>query len=58
VDADGERLVVSAAGQIVLLCGKASITLTKARKALIQGTYVSTHSIGVNRVKGASVQIN
>ena len=58
VDADGERLVVSAKEQIVLLCGEASITLTKAGKVLIQGTYVSTRSIGVNRVKGASVQIN
>ena len=58
VDADGERLVVSAKEQIVLLCGQASITLTKAGKVLIQGTYVSTRSSGVNRVKGASVQIN
>lgn len=58
LDADGERLVVSAKEQIVLLCGKASITLTKAGKVLIHGTYVSTRSSGVNRIKGASVQIN
>src|SRR5262249_32829794 len=58
VDADGERLVVMAKEQIVLRCGKASITLTKAGKVLIQGAYVSTRSSGVNRIKGGSVQIN
>jgi hypothetical protein len=58
VDADGERLVVSAQEQIVLRCGKASITLTKAGKVLIQGTYLVSRSSGVNRIKGGSVQLN
>jgi len=58
VDVDGERLVVSAKEQIVLRCGKASITLTKAGKVLIQGAYVLSRSSGVNRVKGGSVQLN
>lgn len=58
VDADGERLIVSAKEQMVLRCGKASITLTKAGKVLIQGSYVSSRSTGVNRVKGGSVQLN
>jgi hypothetical protein len=58
VEADGTRLVVSAKEQLVLRCGKASVTLTKAGKVLIQGTYLSTHSSGTNRIKGASVQIN
>jgi Domain of unknown function (DUF6484) len=58
VDADGQRLVVTAKEQIVLKCGKASITLTKAGKVLIQGSYVLSRSSGVNRVKGGSVQIN
>ena len=58
VEADGERLIVSAKEQLVLRCGKASVTLTKAGKVLIQGTYVSTHSSGANRIKGGSVQIN
>src|SRR5262245_58845752 len=54
VDTDGERLIVSAKEQLVLRCGKASITLTKAGKVLIQGTYVSSRSSGVNRIKGGS----
>ena len=58
VDIDGERMVVSAKQQLVLRCGKASITLTKAGKVLIEGAYVSTRSSGVNRIKGASVQLN
>lgn len=58
VDADGERLVVSAKDELVLRCGKASITLTKAGKVLIQGAYVSSRSSGVNRIKGGSVQLN
>lgn len=58
VDADGERMIVSAREQMVLRCGKASITLTKAGKVLIQGSYVSSRSTGVNRIKGGSVQLN
>ena len=58
VDADGERLMVSAKEQLVLRCGKASITLTKEGKVLIQGAYVSSRSSGVNRIKGGSVQLN
>lgn len=55
---DGETVVVTGRREIVFRCGKASITLTKAGKVLIQGTYVSTRSSGVNRIKGGSVQIN
>jgi hypothetical protein len=58
VDADGERLIVSAREQLVLRCGKASITLTKAGKVLIEGNYLLSRSTGVNRIKGGSVQLN
>lgn len=58
VDADGERMIVSAREQLVLRCGKASITLTKTGKVLIEGSYVLSRSTGVNRVKGGSVQLN
>jgi len=58
VDVDGERLLVTAKEQLVLRCGKASITLTKSGKVLIQGAYVSSRSTGVNRIKGGSVQLN
>ncbi|XXR34350.1 DUF6484 domain-containing protein [Sorangium sp. So ce375] len=56
--ADGERLVFTAEKEIVLQCGKASITLTRAGKILIRGAYLLTRSSGVNRIQGGSVQIN
>ena len=58
IDRDGERMIVAAKDQLVLRCGKASITLTRDGKVLIQGAYVSSRSTGVNRVKGGSVQLN
>jgi hypothetical protein len=58
IDSDGRRVVINANEQIVLRCGKASITLTKAGKVVITGTYVLTESSGANRIKGGSVDIN
>jgi hypothetical protein len=58
VDCDGDRLIVTAKEQLVLRCGAASITLTKAGKVLIRGAYVSSTSTGVNRINGGSVQLN
>jgi hypothetical protein len=58
VESDGERVVVSAEREIVFQCGEASITLTKAGKILLRGTYLLSRSSGVNRIKGGSVQIN
>lgn len=55
---DGERIVLSANQEIVLRCGKSSITLTAAGKIIIRGTYLLNYSSGVNRIKGGSVQIN
>jgi hypothetical protein len=58
VESDGERVIVSAKNELVLRCGKASITLTRDGKVLLRGTALSTHASGVNRIKGGSVQIN
>ncbi len=55
---DGEQITLTAKHEIVLRCGKASITLTKAGKILIRGAYLLSRSSGVNRIKGGSVQIN
>jgi hypothetical protein len=55
---DGETLTLTARSEIVIRCGKASITLTKAGKLLIQGEYVVSRSAGVNKIRGGSVQIN
>jgi hypothetical protein len=55
---DGKRVVIDASDEIVLRCGKASITLRRNGRVVIRGTYVETRAEGVNRVKGGSVQIN
>lgn len=55
---DGERLILEGKKEIVLKCGDASITLTKAGKILIRGKYLLNRSSGVNRILGGSVQIN
>jgi hypothetical protein len=53
-----ERLTFTAAREIVLQCGRASIVLTRAGKVLVRGAYVSLRSSGMQRITGASVQIN
>jgi hypothetical protein len=55
---DGERVELTAAQDIVLRCGKASITLTRAGKILLRGAYIFSRSTGVNKIKGGSVQLN
>lgn len=55
---DGKRVVIDAQDEIVLRCGKASITLRRNGRIVIRGTYVETRAEGVNRIKGGSVQIN
>ena len=55
---DGQRVLLSAQKEIVLKCGRASITLTRAGKVLIRGAYLLSRSSGVNRIKGGSVQMN
>ena len=55
---DGKKVIFDAMEEIVLRCGKASITLTRAGKILIRGAYLLSRSSGVNRIKGGSVQIN
>ena len=55
---DGKRVVLEGKEEIVLKCGDASITLTKAGKILIRGKYLLSRSTGVNRILGGSVQVN
>ena len=52
MDGDGKKFTFDAKEQIVLRCGKSSITLTRAGKVLIKGAYLLSRSSGVNRVSG------
>lgn len=58
VDVDGKRLRTSAKDEVVINCGKASITLRRNGRVIIRGTHVETHSSGTNRIKGGQVCVN
>lgn len=58
VTVDGKRVSFNAFEEIVLRCGKASITLTSEGRVIIRGTHVVSRSTGSNKIKGGSVQIN
>ncbi len=57
-EGDGRRRLLRAEDELVLECGKASITLRRNGKVVIRGTYVETRSAGTNRIKGGAVKIN
>lgn len=58
VKIDGETVTFDAKKEIVMRCGKASITLTKPGKIIIRGTYLLNSSSGANRIRGGSIQLN
>lgn len=58
VQVDGERHVIEAEREVVLRCGDASITLTRAGKVIIRGNYILSRSTGYNKIKGAAIDIN
>ena len=58
LEVDGDRRVIEAEREIVLRCGDASITLTRAGKVIIRGHYILSRSTGYNKIKGAAIDIN
>ena len=55
---DGRRVAITAYDEVVLCCGKASISLRRDGRVVVKGTRIETDADGVNRIKGASVRIN
>jgi len=55
---DDERHVIEAKREIIIRCGDASITLTRAGKVIITGNYILSRSTGYTKVKGAAIDIN
>lgn len=55
---DGKVINIEAEKEIILKCGKGSITIRKDGKIIIKGTNVLSRSSGPQRIKGASVNIN
>lgn len=58
VQVDDDRLTLTADKEVVLKCGKASITLTRSGKVLVRGTYLMSRSSGANKIKGGSIELN
>jgi hypothetical protein len=58
VDADGKRVKLTAQDEIVLACGKASITLRRNGRVIIQGTQVDSVAAGTHRIRGGQVRLN
>jgi len=55
---DGERITFDARKEIVLRCGKGSVKIRKDGKVIIKGTNIVSRARGINRIKGAAVNIN
>jgi len=58
VQADEQRHVITAEREIVLRCGDASITLTRAGRVIIKGRHILSRSSGAHKIKGAAIDIN
>ena len=55
---DGKRLQFEASEEVVLKCGKGSITLQADGRVVIKGTELVSRATGGNKIRGASVSIN
>ena len=55
---DRQRIVLSAGKEVVLRCGKASISLTADGRVVIKGADVVSSAGRTNRIRGGTVRIN
>ena len=55
---DGERIVINAKKEVVLSCGKSSITLRKNGKIVVKGITITSRAAETNKIKGGVVSIN
>lgn len=55
---DGQRVVIEGRDEVVLRCGKASLTLRRNGQVLLRGINIRTEADEVHKIKGGKVQIN
>jgi hypothetical protein len=55
---DGRRVVVEGKDEVVLKCGRASLTLQRDGKVVLRGVNVVSQAEQVHKVRGGKVQIN
>ncbi|HEU0068730.1 MAG TPA: DUF6484 domain-containing protein [Nitrospiraceae bacterium] len=58
LDVDGQRVEIVAEQELVLRCGKASLTLCRNGKIVIRGEEIVSRANGANRIQGGSIQLN
>lgn len=55
---DGKRVEIEGKDEVVLRCGKASLTLQRDGKVVLRGVNVVTQAEQVQKIRGGKVQIN
>lgn len=55
---DGKRVLLEGQDEVVLRCGKASLTMRRNGRIVIRGVQVESRATGRNRIKGGAVLIN
>ncbi|MGH1345258.1 MAG: DUF6484 domain-containing protein [Nannocystales bacterium] len=55
---DGKRVHLEGQDEVVLRCGKSSITMRRNGRIVIRGVQVESRATGRNRIKGGAVLIN
>lgn len=58
VRADGERVQIEATRELVLRCGKSSITLRSDGQVFVKGMKIVSRARGTHKIKGGDVLIN
>ncbi|MBI5255971.1 MAG: hypothetical protein HY855_05695 [Burkholderiales bacterium] len=58
LDADGQRLTVTASQELVLRCGRAVLRLHADGRIELRGESIVAQADGVHRIRGGSVQLN
>jgi hypothetical protein len=55
---DGRRVLIEGREEVVLRCGKATLTLRRDGTVVLRGVTIVTQAEGVQRIRGGKVQIN
>jgi hypothetical protein len=55
---DGKRVVVEGKEEVVLQCGKASLTLRRDGRVVLRGVNLVTQAEQVHKIRGGKVQVN
>ena len=58
VESDGQRVMVTARDELVLRCGRSSITMGADGRMTLKADVIVSEAAELNRVRGGSVQLN